>query len=120
MTRRLPPFPLDDLTLAHVEHALNTRRGDPAPDDAVTYVGGEFTLSALLDFLSGYDPDKSVLVSGDPDADYPGAPLGIGPETAVYMYPHALYSDHDLIRALVAEVRRLRALCGELGHPQAN
>jgi hypothetical protein len=96
----LPPLSLDDTMLDQIEHALGTcykEFGSPE------LVGGDFTLSQLLDFYSGYDDSKSVLIGhGDPVG------LGIG-DAPIYEYPDACYSQTDLIAALVAEVRKLRA-----------
>lgn len=92
MSTRLPPFPLDDSMLGQIEHCLDHGRAD----------NDEPTLSRLLDFLSGYDPSKSVRVGE-------GDPMGLGVESAaIYEYPGPLYHRDDLIRALIAEVRRLR------------
>lgn len=96
--RPLPPFPVDDVTLDAVEHAL---------DAVLTYdelggvriVGADMSLPALLDFLSGYDPEKVAPFedeSGhthDDITEYVGGPL---------------YTRDCIIRALITEVRRLR------------
>lgn len=105
----LPPFPVDDFTLDQVEHALGTCLGDRDPVTGVhELVGGEFTMPRLLDFLSGYDPSRSVLLSGDPDAPDGDGPFGLSPDTPIYEYPGQIYSRDSVIRALIAEVRRLR------------
>lgn len=78
-------FPVDDLTLDCLEHALNTSRGLDG------LVGGEYTLSQFLDFMSGYNPSNRTVMSGD-----------------VYELHDVLLSEQDVIRALLAEVRRLR------------
>lgn len=80
-------FPVDDETLALLDRAL-----DPTPT-------GRTSMGELLDLLSGYDPDKVVpLLDGD------------GREVLdAVEYPHPIYHPHDVIRALVDEVRRLRA-----------
>jgi hypothetical protein len=62
--------------------------------------GGDYTLAELLDFLSGYDPTLSVPLDTAP------GPFGDDVEWTEYPFP--VYSEHDVIRALVAEVRRLR------------
>lgn len=109
----LPDFPVDDATLLAVEHAmggaLTYDRPDHVPydsgDEGPWLVGADFSLSRLLDFLAGCtgrDPHEELIHSGDPDLpDYAGA------EVVYDTRPH--YSEHDLIRALIAEVRRLRA-----------
>lgn len=72
-------------------------------DDDGTHhlVGADYSVSKLLDFLSGYDPNKvevleEGLFEGDPPrvTEYVGGPI---------------YSRDCVIRALIAEVRRLRA-----------
>lgn len=92
----MPPFPLDEFTLTALEHAINTRievgtEGEHIP------VGGDFTLSRFLDFMSGYDGDRSIFTGHYID----GVPL--------YEHPDQVYSEHDVIRALIARVRELEA-----------
>jgi len=79
-------IPLDDTSLTLLEEAL-----DAALDGDGAVVGAEFTLSRLLDFWSGYDPAKLVQCGEN-----------------VYEYPEPTLHYTDLIRALVAEIRRLR------------
>lgn len=92
-SRALPPFPLSDEVLDQVEHALRAVRGD---DGEIQ--GAEYTLDRLLDFLSGVDHSRATLASH---------PADDGPE--VWDYWDARYTEHDLISALLSEVRRLRA-----------
>jgi len=93
----LPSFPVDDVTLAALEHALGGALS--CEDGEPRLVGAEFSVSTLLDFLSGYDPSQIVPCVDDdgfviPDfVEYTGGPI---------------YHVHDVIRALIAEVRRLR------------
>lgn len=75
-------FPVDDTTLDAIDRALQD---------------SDYTLSDLLNFLSGYNPDQLELLEGTGWLDAP-----------IYTYPEALYSEHDVIKALIAEVRRLR------------
>jgi hypothetical protein len=95
----LPAFPVDDVTLNLLEHALQARLSYD-DEGAVVVEGAEMTVPALLDFLSGYDASKSVPVVDEdgytvPDiTEYVGGPL---------------YSRDDVIAALIHEVRRLRA-----------
>lgn len=83
--------PVDDTALNLLETALEYRfsghdeNGDPVPS-------GEFSLYQLLDFWSGYDPAKEEEIS---------------PGTTVYR-GDTLLDTSDIIRALIAEVRRLR------------
>lgn len=85
----LPPFPLDEQTLQLLDHALDPwDHGDPA---AVSSLGG------FLEVVSAIAGSDTAAVE---PADGPVTVLS-GPR----------YSDHDLIRALVAEVRALRVEC---------
>lgn len=88
-------FPVDDVTLAAVEHALNASLVDG--DDGPVVVGAEFGLSRLLEFLSGYDADATVPTETPAVDEYTG---GI------------IWHEHDIIRAYAAEIRRLRATQG--------
>lgn len=60
-------------------------------------VGGEFTMPRFLSFMPGYDPERSTL-TGYVD----GVPW--------HEMWDEQYSEHDVIRALTAEVRRLRKI----------
>lgn len=94
----LGPIPLDDLTLAAIEHAIGARIGDDGIE------GADFQLPTLLDWLAGSvgdDPNAEVLIGGViPGIDEPRAVLDTRPTYHVY----------DLVSALVAEVRRLRGV----------
>lgn len=101
--RPLAPFPTDEFTLNQLEHALNTcidgsvmPFGDE-PEAPRKLVGGEFTLSQFLDFMSGVDESRSTLV-GEID----GIP--------VYEGWDPRYSEHDVIRALIARIRELESM----------
>lgn len=89
---------MDDATLLAVEHALG---GSLVlnEDDEHVLVGADYSLSQLLDFMAGTtgdDPNEEVLDEG----------LYGGPRIVVDSRIH--YHEHDIIRALVTEVRRLR------------
>lgn len=88
----LPPIPLDDVALDLIDHALNAVYD--VDDDGIHHnVGSDMTLDQLLDFWSGPSPREHIR------------------DTAEYipiMWRSPRYSEHDLIRALVAEIRRLR------------
>lgn len=109
----LPPFPVDELTLGMVEHALGyclTFEGEDGERlNEPRGVGAEFSLASLLDFMSGTTTDPLGVVQH----------LGIEEtfmgraEMTVDERPH--YSKADIIRALIAEVRRLRATSEEAG-----
>ena len=93
----LPPFPVDDFTLDQIEHAM---AGVYTIDDDGEHrlIGAEFSFNQLLDFLSGYDERKLTQAVNQYDTPIPD----------VFEYPDAIYHPNDVIRALVAEVRRLR------------
>jgi hypothetical protein len=95
----LPEFPVDDEMLDRVEHALGTCWTYDY-DGTRVHHGGDYTLPELLDFMSGYDPALAI-----PTGTAPG-PFGDDVEWTEYPFP--TYHEHDVIRALVAEVRRLR------------
>lgn len=90
----LPPFPVDDFTLDQVEHSLSGAY-EVTDDGEHRWVGSDFPLPRLLDFLSGYNEDRSVHIG------YAGG-------TPIYEHLDPVYSERDLTRALIAEVRRLR------------
>lgn len=111
----LPSFPVDDATLSAVEHALGgsltfDRPADADPDDDGPWrIGADYSLSQLLDFLAGisHHPDAEAIHMRLVD---PGDSTRPGWEGApVYVDDRVHYSEHDLIRALVGEIRRLRA-----------
>jgi hypothetical protein len=82
--------PTDEIALNQIEHALNTSltlndEGQPVR------IGGEYGLSKLLEFWSGYDENKLIDL-GDNWVEYPDTVL----------------SREDLIRALIQEIRLLR------------
>lgn len=96
----LPPFPVDDATLAAVEHALGaslTFDEDDVLMERPRVIGADFTLSTLLDFLAGVrdDPHGMMeLIREDPE---------------VWYDPRPHYSLQDVIGALISEIRMLRA-----------
>lgn len=106
MLAELGDFPVDESTLQALEHAmggaLTFDRPDGAPDDGGPWlVGAEYSMSTLLDFLAGCtgeDPNQEVLEEGL----YAGDSPRIVYDTRVH------YSERDVIKALIAEVRRLR------------
>ena len=98
--RKLPPFPVDDFTLDQLEHALNTCI-TITDDGEWKPVGGEFTMPKFLHFMSGYDPERSTFVGY-------GDLASTGNDIPIYEHWDQVYSEHCVIRALIAEVRRLR------------
>lgn len=105
----LPPFPVDDVTLAAVEHAMD---GAYTIDDEGNHhlVGADYSLNDLLEFLSGYDESRLHLLDEGTEDDQV---LGFHGHIPVYEYDGQVYHEHDLIRALISEVRRLRAATDE-------
>lgn len=114
----LPPFPVDDATLLAVEHALagmltfDRPEGSDHADSGPYLVGAGYSLGTLLDFLAGTtgrDPNEELIQAGRDETDLPEWERGRDWSSAEVVYdtrPH--YSEHDLIRALITEVRRLR------------
>lgn len=97
----LADFPLDDVTLDALDHALGARLtwdGVANRDDGPRVVGADMSVSKLLDFLSGYDETKLAPLVDEDGYEVPDH----------FVYPDALWHEHDVIRALIAEVRRLR------------
>lgn len=88
VSRTLPDFPVDEATLALLDRAL---------DSSLT---GVSSVGALLGLLSCYDPTKLRPLLDEDGYEVPG----------FVEYPDAIYHPHDVIRALMAEVRRLRAV----------
>ncbi len=87
-------FPVDEIALANLKHALNGSYtlgddGDPV------LIGADFTVDSLLKFYSGYSSENEI---------FDGFVGGI--ET--YTYAGIVLSEHDIIRALIAEIERLR------------
>lgn len=88
---RLPPFPVDDQTLDMLWAAVN-----PDPE-----VHDRSSLSDFLDLMSqlgGSDP-QAVETVVDNGVERPG----------IVALRDQLYSHHDVISALIEEIRRLRA-----------
>lgn len=89
-------FPVDPLALSMLKIALDGRYviNDNGEHELV---GSDFTVHKVLEFYSGYDETKLVAEAWD---DF-GEPIG-------YTYPDPVFSLHDVIRALIDEVERLR------------
>lgn len=112
----LGPFPLDDVTLDAIEHSLGyclTFDGENGEQlDQPRGIGADYSLSTLLDFLSGAlgrDPNEVLISPGRDESDLPEWERGrnwanaeIVEDTRVH------YTERDLIRALIGEVRSLR------------
>lgn len=104
-SRTLPPFPTDDFTLTQLEHALNTSI-EVLEDGSHQPVGGEFTMSKFLDFMSGYDPERSTLLGYTAGVCGEGDPAGAIP---IYASWDQHYTEHCVMRALIARIRELEA-----------
>ena len=87
-------LPLDSDALELYLEALDSVIVD-VDSEGNPVMSGEFTLSGLLDFYSGYDESQSEDV-------------GVGGE--VFVYGDVLFSTDDLIRSLIGEIKRLRGL----------
>jgi hypothetical protein len=99
----IPSFPVDDATLLALEHALGGAY-TVDPDGTHHLVGADYSMTELLDFLAGCtgrDPNEELIREGREDSnDWRDAPI--------YYDTRIHYSEHCVIRALIAEVRRLR------------
>ncbi len=97
------PIPLDAEGLQRIEDALNVSY---AVDEDGTHslVGGDFTLSTLLDWYSGYDESKLI---------HEGTAETFMGEVEMTTYPEPVYHPNDLIRVLVEEIRELRTQLGK-------
>lgn len=82
--------PIDEQSLRLLKEALDASYEVNETGEHVL-VGAEFSLHQLLEFWSGYDKSKLVLVKGD-----------------VYEYPEPMIHTNDVVRALVSEIERLR------------
>lgn len=88
-------FPVDELTLSMLEASLDTvfdtvdENGDPYVSD------GRYTLQSFLRFASGYSPELLVQVDE------------IG---EIFEYPDSQFTEKDVIRSLIHEVRSLRSM----------
>jgi hypothetical protein len=91
----LPPFPVDDATLDLLEAAMDPwNHGDPDAETASVW-----PLLDMVSQLGGSDPTAAERVVDDGSDG--------GPTVVVMRDP--TYHENDVIRALIAEVRRLRA-----------
>lgn len=96
-----PVVPLDDAALDAIEHALP---GCFEVDDDGTHrlVGADYTLDQLLQFWSGIDPNEEGTLVGYVDSPLMG-------NVPMYEMPGVYLTERDVIAALIAEVRSLRA-----------
>lgn len=90
----LPPFPVDDATLDLLMAAINPwGHGDPDAKSSSLW-----DLLTMMSEMGGSDTSAVAEVHDDGSDG--------GPITVTMRDPH--YTDHDVIRALVEEIRRLR------------
>lgn len=90
----LPPFPVDDATLDLLEAAMNPwEHGDPEATQSSVW-----PLLKMLSQLGGSDTEAVEEVVDDGSDG--------GARTVVMRDPQ--YHEHNVIEALIAEVRRLR------------
>lgn len=95
MTVTLPPFPVDDATLALLEAAIDPwGHGHPEAERS--------SLWDLLDVMSELGGSDLTAVESVDDAGDDNQPRAV-------TMRDPRYTDHCVIQALVAEVRRLRA-----------
>lgn len=99
MAQTLPPFPVDDETLNVIRDSLDRTVTGWDDDGNPICTGSPFGLGAVLDLLSGYDPTLTVQMVNEYDQPIPDWYEYTGP---------GIYHAHDVIRALIDEVRYLR------------
>jgi hypothetical protein len=113
MSEELPPFPVDDITLDAVEHALGYSLTLDENDRPVSSGAADYSLSTLLDFMAGCvgrDPNEIVICEAREESDLPEWERGRDWSNAAVVEDTRIhYSEHDLIRAFIGEVRTLRA-----------
>ena len=95
----LPPFPVDDMTLSVVYDSLDQVFDCVPGSEPVSVSGPGFGLWDVLNHLSGFDPSRLVQAVNEYDQPIPD----------MYHYPDPTYSPEDVIRALIDEIRALRA-----------
>lgn len=114
-------FPVDEATFLAIEHAMGGALTYDRPADADLadagpwLVGADYSMSDLLDFIGGTlgrDPDEEVLAPGRDETDLPAWERGIHNAEVVYD-TRSHFTRDCVIRALIAEVRRLRTLVPE-------
>lgn len=86
----MKPFPTDETTLSMLEVAMESYF--TCDEEGNHELHGEFQMATLLEFLSG--PSKYSNIEDDERFAFRHEPM---------------YSEHDVIQALIDEIRRLRA-----------
>jgi hypothetical protein len=90
----LPPFPVDDATLDLLNAAMNPRdHGDPDAE-----MSSVWSVLKMLSEMGGSDTSAIAEVIEEGDDDH----------ARVVMMRDPQYHEHDVLQALIAEVRRLR------------
>lgn len=108
MSTGLPPFPVDSDMLDRIEYAMQAAY-DVDESGEHRLVGADYSLTQLLKFLSGHDSSRDVIVDGPDEVD---RALGINMiEIWDCTAGGSFYTRDCVIRALIAEVRRLRVEC---------
>jgi hypothetical protein len=90
-------FPVDEIALNAIKHALGGAY-TVDPDGTYHLVGADFSFQDILNFYSGYDSSKLQQMKDEDGYDIPDW----------FEYPDPIFSCTDVIRALIAEVERLR------------
>lgn len=90
----LKPFPIDDVTLVALEHALDYTLTLDDEGNPISSGAAEYSIHTLLDFLAGCLDDDGLVEGSD----------------GVYTDDRPHYTERDVILALIGEVRRLRGV----------
>ena len=101
MTVKLPPFPVDDVTLDLLMAAIDP----PTIGDTVAESSDLYGFLDHMSRMGGADPDavEEVIQEADPDAT--GSWMA---GASIVMMRDESYEEHAVITALVEEIRRLR------------
>lgn len=101
----LPPFPVDPTTLDLLMLAI-----DPGGPDRMSNRSSVGELLIMLSQLGGSDTDATTSDEDVPDAVIQHVRHLAGPDAEIVVLRDPQYHEHDVIRALIEEVRRLRDL----------
>ena len=95
-------FPVDDSTLMAVEHALGGMLQYDEETDDFNVIGADYSLYALLEFLSGVSEEDFEEVDDDDEYGIP-----------VVICNKPIFHPDNVISALIKEIKRLRELVPE-------